>query len=112
MPFRSHWDSFRSETIESWSDSVQIVPYRRDDADHKICENCARGRAGGQNGAGYDFPFRLRAPLLSLFCYGWALHWMAVNLFSPPVMHRYYLTAVGFALLFGIGLSLCMTKAY
>ncbi|MBC8101704.1 MAG: hypothetical protein H7Z41_03855 [Cytophagales bacterium] len=47
-----------------------------------------------------------RRPYLALFAYAWALLALGLTLFSPSVLHRYYLVNAGFALLIGAGMAL------
>ena len=53
-----------------------------------------------------------QSPPLTLFCYGWVILCVAINSFSPPTAHRYYLTNAGFALLCGTGLSLWVVRGH
>lgn len=48
----------------------------------------------------------IHARQLALFAYVWALLILALTLFSPSVLHRYYLMNAGFAVLLATGASL------
>jgi hypothetical protein len=48
----------------------------------------------------------MHARQLAVFAYGWALLILALTLFSPSVLHRYYLMNAGFAILLATGASL------